>query len=55
MLRKLTIFFIFLLILTSFPIYQALANVYASNIRFTNPDGKTPFDGSFADKTGVRI
>lgn len=54
MIRKLTIF-LFILILISFPVYQALANVYVSNIRFTNPDGKTPFDGSFADRTGVRI
>lgn len=52
--RKLIIF-PFIILLISFPIYQAFADVYASNIRFTNPDGKTPFDGSFADKTGVLI
>jgi len=52
--RKLTTL-TFILILITLPIYQALGDVYPSNIRFTNPDGKSPFDGSFADKTGARI
>ncbi len=53
--RKLTTLAFILLILISLPIYQALADVYASNIRFTNPDGKTPFDGKFNDYTGAKI
>ncbi|MCS7229658.1 MAG: FlgD immunoglobulin-like domain containing protein [Candidatus Kryptonium sp.] len=52
---KRLVLFTLIALLISFPFYQALADVYASNIRFTNPDGITPFDGSFADRTGVRI
>ncbi|MEN3037997.1 MAG: FlgD immunoglobulin-like domain containing protein, partial [Candidatus Kryptonium sp.] len=48
-------FFTLISLLISFPFYQAFADVYASNIRFTNPDGRTPFDRSFADRTGVLI
>jgi len=33
---------------------DAFANVYASQIKLTNPDG-SPFDGNFSDGTGLQI
>ncbi len=35
-------------------VHDARANVYAGQLKVTNPDG-SPFDGNFSDGTGARI
>lgn len=53
--KPLRLFVLFLnLIILGFAAQEAIANVYASDIRVTNPDG-TPFDGNFTDGTGAML
>ncbi len=53
--KALRIFFLFVCIVIFYlGAQEAIANVYASDIRITNPDD-SPFDGNFLDGTGARI
>lgn len=52
--RKSILFFIVLIILSLLMTHNIYANVYASQLKVSNPDG-SPFDGSFTDSTGVQL
>jgi len=50
--------FLFTFLVAIFMLYTrttAYANVYATNLRVTQPNSEVPFDGNFADRTGARI
>ncbi len=52
--RKSILFFIVPVILSLLMTHNIYANVYASQLKVSNPDG-SPFDGSFTDSTGVQL
>src|SRR3990170_8536352 len=52
--RKSILFFIVPIILSLLMTHDIYANVYASQLKVSNPDG-SPFDGSFTDLTGVQL
>ena len=52
--KKSILFFIVPVFLSLVMTHNIYANVYASQLKVSNPDG-SPFDGSFTDGTGIQL